>query len=223
MKHHAKSVALLLFGFISFSSHASIIFDVTNTLDVNCAGSPHGLWTNSDLVGGNCSNYFSMEGTFTLYNDDADNANWYAVLSSTAINPQNTNADVNLTFSGFQDSWSPYKQEDGAPYNPSTMDFFTNILGTIDIAGTSYDFDSFVGDYVFQYGEGANAKDENEYGASAWIQSADISSHHWDINLTLTPSLGDFVVEVPEPSPLLLYTLAILSFVMAKKWKISKM
>lgn len=211
MKHTYNLAVILICGFITCSTQASVIYDVTDTSVINCSGAPHGLWTSGDISGGSCSNYFSIGGLFTLHNDDANSDNWYATLESTATNPQNVNADINLTFTGFEDAWGSYKQEGGAPYNPATMDFFTDVLGTIDISGTTYDIDSFVGSHAFQYGQGANAKDANEFGASAWVQSADINSHHWDLNLTFIPQLNpDLTAEIPEPSSLLLFGLALL-------------
>ncbi len=209
MKIFFKSVLLLACSLIALSSQASVIYGVTNTSKVNCTGAAHGLWTNSDISGGSCSNYFSIDGTFTLNNDDADSANWTAILDATALNPQSISADIYLTFSGFNDTWGTYKQEGGAAYDAATMDFFSGVMGTIDIDGTEYDIDRFVGNYAFQFGEGANAKDENEFGGSAWIQSDDMNSHHWDFNLTFT--------EVPEPSSILLFGLGMFGFSLARK------
>ncbi len=211
-----KPAALLICSFLSYSSHASIIYDVFDTSKTNCAGAAHGLWTNTDIAGGTCSNYFSIDGKFTLFNDDADSTNWYATLSSTATNPQNVTANIDLIFTGFEDSWAGYKQETGAPYNPATMDFFSAVSGTIDILGTSYDIDSFVGPHAFQYGDGANAKDADKFGGSAWIQSPDITSHHWDLNLVFAAPPGPSV-EIPEPSTLLLFGLAFLGLVSFRK------
>lgn len=194
---------------VTFSTQAAVVYGVTNTSVTGCSGAPHGLWTNSDFGGGSCSNNFSIDGTFTLHNDDADSANWYGILEATAANPQNISAAINLTFSGFQDASANYKQENGAPYNAATMDFFTAVLGEIDISGTTYAIDSFVGSYTFQYGEGANAKDKNEFGASAWIQSSDMSSHHWDLNLTLS--------EVPLPAGVWLFGSALIGLGVVKR------
>ena len=211
-----KSIAKLAVGltsFVALSAQAYMQYDVTNTSRVNCSGSPHGLWTNNAIGGGSCSNYFSIDGTFTLYNDDADQSNWYATLDADATNPQGATADIDLTFGGFLDDLSGtsyvYKQEGGAPYSAADMDFFTSITGSIDVGTSTYTFNNMVGNHVFQYGLGANAKDPDEFGGSAWIMYNNTKSDHWDLNLTFTP--------VPEPGTLALFGLGALGLAASRR------
>ncbi len=203
-----RKLALILASLAMVSSAQALqVYNVTDTSVVNCSGASHGLWTNNDIGGGSCSNYFSIDATFTLFNDDADTANWYAELIGSATNPQSVSADINLTFSTWSDaltSGQTYKKEGGAAYNPATMDFFADIEGIISIAGTDYLFGNMVPGYTFQYGLGANAKDPNEFGGSAWIQSPNMTSGHWDLNLTLTP--------VPIPAAIWLFGSALMGF-----------
>jgi hypothetical protein len=205
-----------MISLLAIPAYATTVYNVSSTSVVNCSGSEHGLWTDSDITGGSCSNYFDIQddSTFTIFNDDADSNNWYAELDMTALNPQGLEADIFLTLTGYSQALpvgGTYKQEGGALYNPATMDFFSSVLGIIGINGASYDIDGFVGDYAFQYGLGANAKSASEFGGSAWIQScsdshvivsACMTSDHWDLNLTFS--------EVPEPASLVLMSIGLL-------------
>ena len=197
------------------SAQAVVTYDVSSTSVTNCSGSPHGLWTNSEF-GGACGNFFDIQsGTqFTLFNDAADKSTWTATLSGTAVNPQSKTATIDLFFSGFQETSVHYKQEGGVAYDPGAdspdLDFFTNVRGIINIDGTDFAIDRFVGDYTFQFGMGGNAKSATELGGSAWIQG-DFNSHHWDLNLKFA--------EVPEPSTLALFGLGILTMAGMRKRK----
>lgn len=201
---------------LSMGAGASVIYSVHDTSVENCYGAPHGLWTNRDVYGGRCANYFSIDGTFTLYNDSHDKRDWYGHLEAKAVNPYHKEAKIDLTFKGFRDHWW-YKQEGGAVYDHENVDFFTRVKGYIDIEGWRFDIDNFVWRYAFQFGKGANAKDPYEHGASAWIQSCGdryyngkcMRSHHWDLNLKFA--------KVPEPAGLLLLAFGLLNFALIRR------
>ena len=206
-----RILACLIF---SLPSSATVIYNIGSTSKVNCTNSPHGLWTNSEIGGNSCSNYFDIEGTFTIFDDDADSSNWTAKLIATASNPQGLEAIFDLVLSGFAEAHDPYKKEDGVSYHhhtdPNTglaapenadIDFFTAILGKITIDSSVFDINDMVGDYAFQFGLGANAKVATEFGGSAWILGN--YSDHWDLNLTFTAT--------PEPATLALIVLGVAS------------
>ena len=217
-----KSIAVLALTFLfTGSAHAAMIFDVSNTSVVNCGNAPHGLWTNRDFSG-DCANYFSISGTLKI---DGDKGH----LIATAKNPQGLEADIDLWFSNHYNGLPPgytYKREGGAAYH-SGMKFFTAVKGTIGIGDYDYTINQFVVNgsekYAFQYGLGANAKNPNEYGGSAWIQSVNLpacgalteaeycgmKSHHWDLNLKLT--------KVPEPGTAALLGLGLVGLAIARR------
>jgi hypothetical protein len=211
MRQTAFRLAVLL-PIIAIASHASatVKYDVRSTSVVNCDSAPHGLWTNSDMSGGDCANYFNIYGLLEIDNLASDSSYWTATLTGAAANPASDGdvAVLDLYLSGFVESNDPYKEEDGAAYTPTDdglladpvnndIDFFTNISESIVINGDSYDITHYVGDYAFQFGRGANAKSPTEFGGSAWIQSADMTSDHWDLNLTFLPPSIPTVVPAP--------------------------
>ena len=193
-----KAFGALLFAVaLPASASTSVVYNVSDSSVNNC--SPHGLWTNQDFGGSRCANYFSIEGTLVMEGDNSQ-----AVLVATAVNPDNRVANISLTFSDFAETHT-YKQEGGIAWSPATdgandIDFFTSVVGTIEVDGEVYTIDSFVDPYAAQFGIGANAKDPEAMGASAWIQGT-MNSHHWDLNLNLQ--------SVPEPAAFALLGLGI--------------
>lgn len=179
---------------VGVGAHAAVIYQVSDTTRVNCAGAPHGLWTNTDMGSPSCNaNFFSIQEGTTL-TIDGDNAE----LSGSARNPNGVIAQISLTFSNHVETYN-YKKEGGIAWSPMDdtpdIDFFTKVLGTISIDDAVYKIDGFAGGFGFQYGLGANAKVADAFGGSAWITSsvgcqdksryACMRSHHWDLNLDL--------------------------------------
>lgn len=199
-------------------AQAGMVFSVSDTSVVNCSDAPHGLWTGSDIGGGDCSNYFSIEsGYFTVNDDDT------GTLKAKANNPDGLMANIDLGFGGFSDTLPEglsYKQEGGGGYDPATddpnVDFYQTIWGTITIDGYEFSINEIVDGYAFQFGQGANAKDASEFGASAWIvptlggdYTESSLSSHWDLNLKLT--------KVPEPGTLAMLLAGLLSLVVIRR------
>lgn len=184
---------------------SNVTYAITYQVSDATSGSsyPHGLWTSQDIQTGSGSPYFSIDGLLNIDDSDINPNNWSATLVAKATNPQGLEADINLAFNNWVTDYN-YKQEGGLPYNSANVDFFTSVLGTITIDNKTYDIDAFAGGFGFQYGLGANAKNPNAFGASAWVQScqngtngACMKSHHWDLNLNLTP--------VPIPGAVFLF------------------
>lgn len=228
-------IVAMFTGVLSPIALADVIYDVSDTSVVNCSSAPHGLWTNNDTGGGSCSNYYSMQAgsTLTIFNNDPNQANWTAALSATAENPNGVIATINLNFSQFLET-STFKAESGnGSYssNPGAfdsvdlasasnvdIDFFKTISGTIafsDVTNVNVSVNpisivSMVGNYSLQFGMGANAKSASEFGASAWIQTEDMTGNdHWDLNLKLAA--------VPAPSMLILLSIALLNLGLVRR------
>ena len=201
VKMLSRSLAFFAFMGVVLSAKAATVYQVGDAT-TDCAGAAHGLWTNQDYTGSSCANYFSIDGTLTIDGETE------AVLVATATNPDGVVASINLVFTEWVDDFN-YKVENGAATSEN-VDFFTNVLGTITIGSDTFDVDGFAGGFAFQFGLGANAKDADVFGASSWIQTctdgidgACMQSHHWDLNLNLTP--------VPVPAAAWLFGSALMS------------
>ena len=222
--------ALSSAAFFGATSANAVVYDVTDAQTARCGG--HGLWTNREFGrrAQKCNNFFSIEGTLEVENSSADTDDWFAALEAVAVNPQGLEATINLIFGGWENEWK-YKKEGGesnpdlSQTAPEGIDFFTTVRGTIEIDNVFYNIDSFVDGYAFQYGPGANAKDADAFGASAWIDtkghwfwgcnefsyrgySKGCIDKHWDLNLTLKNDVN----EVPIPGTLVLFGTALFGF-----------
>ncbi|WP_247711106.1 PEPxxWA-CTERM sorting domain-containing protein [Qipengyuania vesicularis] len=188
------------------ASAAETVYDVS---DAN--GEVHGLWTNG-LFGANSvdpANYFSIASALFTLDDlgDMDPNTFSATFAGTAVNPDGYVAVFNLALSDWHDTPDgsfQYKTEQGANYDPTLdipdIDFFTGGSGTIDIYDDMNNLlysltidtsDPFRDPTAWQYGPGANAKDDEELGASAWVNTNELPQH-FDFNVGLSA--------VPEPS-----------------------
>ncbi len=201
--------SMMLLALVISPAKADIIFNVTSTgpTGSGCdATAPHGLWTNQDIPGAACSNYFDFDqGTTLTIFDSGAPSTWTARLQGTASNEEG-DAVIDLLFSNFTDNHLlvDYKPPVGSG-NPADWLFFRNVLGsiTIDYAENEEEdpadflINGMVNNFGLQIGMGANDKTP-VFGASAWI-TGDMQSHHWDLNMDLT------LASVPEP-----FTLALL-------------
>jgi hypothetical protein len=213
---------------ISGVAQASEVYFVQSTSVVDCGGTAkHGLWTGQqNFSGGTCGNYYDISGTFTLNNDAPSTTGWTGSIVATAINPQGVTATVNIALSNFAET-AQYKTEGGVTYDQNTdtpdIDFFQTIGGTISIDdGTStvvYNVDGPAGGYSFQWGQGGNAKDANEFGGSTWLLMSNLNgaplSGHWDLNLAF--SSPPTSTEVPEPGMVAVFGFGLLGLGLARR------
>lgn len=190
-------------------------YQVSSTSVVNCAGAPHGLWTNDYVLdpGGSCANYYDISGTFRILDDGA--GNWSGHLDATATNPGpgSTSALIDMWFADYATTGT-WKQETSNP-EPADAEYFHSIsagstIKFVEDDGDEYLFDAFelVAPYSLQIGTGGNNKDPSEFGASAWFMAGmtdgdfvRLRDKHWDLNLT-------FEVPLPATLPLLCIGLA---------------
>lgn len=215
-----------IFGCSVDVANAGVIasYEVT---DYNGGTGGHGLWTQNAPK----PNSFSIaSGTFQILSSGASLTPSSGTLGFTAFNSGGLKAVADLTLTGWHDALTGsllYKKESGRSYDPANQDFFSGISGDIeifDVASSTLIDTVSIGRYVhpsatsmhtFQYGLGANAKNPNEFGGSAWVQTdasgitfdgTQGATHHWDLNLAFVsspppPPNGS----VPEPASLALW------------------
>jgi len=209
----------------SFMANASIIveYDLSN---FDGGTGKHGLTTSQSFTE---NNFNILSGMFVV--SDL-NGLISGVLTAKTVNSQGFMGIVNLTLTGFEESANTsnlmYKQEFGkleasivdesnqlAASNNSDIDFFMFLAGTIDI----FDENNILVETremmnccepVFQFGNGANAKNPTEFGASAWINDSKEMDGHWDINVALSSRVSVQAVSEPLVFILFAFTAAVL-------------
>ncbi len=191
-----SAAAVAVVAMPASASAAVLVYHATN---YTSGPGKHGLWTNSLNSGPDRFYEFQNDMIFTVDTDTGTGS-----LTGTAINPSDAVAEINIMLGGFLETTNgsafQYKQEGGGAYDPLTdtpdVDFFTTASGSITIDGTQFDLRSnpFANNYAFQWGQGANAKN-NDFGGSSWLLVEDSNNRslaHWDVNFNLTA--------VPEPA-----------------------
>ena len=168
----------------------------------NFGNAAHGLYT----FGAYNPQAFTIDALFTVFDN---NGHITATLDGSLANA-NHSGTINLDFDDWRDNFN-YKVEGGANNGGINADFFVDISGTININNTQFSISNCDQcGYAFQYGLGANAKNPNELGASAWIQHAGhTGTQHWDLNVGFSA--------VPEPGILMLISLGLIGLVLNKR------
>lgn len=222
-----KSLIAILTLLASITANAGVIaqYEVTDYTNPNGTPGKHGLWANGTFSG--AERFFSISsGTFTIFDD------YTATFDAIAVNSSGYTADIDLSLSGFLET-ADYKKENGkdpsdivddplalAGPNNEDVDYFEVLAGDITISSVAGIFGTYSMEncckYQFQFGVGANAKNPNEMGASAWIGFNDGNPNtrpgkdgHWDINVGL--------VAVSEPGTLALLGLGLIGLAAARR------
>lgn len=239
MKYLAKLLSLSVL-LVSMGAQAIIInYNVHDANNNSGNTTGHGLYTfGKDSTGS--AKYSIQSGTVFSINTESETA----TLIGSAVNSQGLTAIINLNFSNLVET-NAYKTESGASYNPAIndianvlagagngdIDFFQTISGVITINGftsgdssrqfaisTCTDCPNVNQQFGLQFGDGANAKNNSEFGGSAWVGVGDTpnKASHWDLNLRFTPGLSTSVA-VTEPSIIALFTMALFGLIFNRR------
>lgn len=213
MKTINKLLTIIATGLISTSLYAIPV--ATNSFSVydaagNCTGGDHGLWTNTLNAGtSGCNDYYSFQtgSILTEYFDNDTNLRT-AILTATALNPDNILATINIEFGDYTTTQAPVKN----PFNVDTSGwyYYQSILASnINVDGNDYTV-AMTGGYALQIGIGANDKSSDIFGGSVWVtpSGGNYSGGHWDLNM----EFGAGTTTVPEPSIMLLLLSGMLGF-----------
>jgi hypothetical protein len=188
----------------AFAANAGIStlaqYDVT---DFNGGNGAHGLSTGSSFS----NNQFGIDfGKFTILDN---NGTLSATFKAEATNSHGFKAVIDLDLSEFEELTSnvQYKVENGKQESAivenlsdlaselnEDVDYFQVLSGTIEVfdaANISQGIRNMMNccePIVFQFGNGANAKNATEFGGSAWINTTQTNVGHWDINVAFNPT-----------------------------------
>ncbi len=197
-----KIIISALIAYFSLSTAQAGIVAQYKVSNYNFGNAAHGLYT----FGAYKPQTFTIDALFTVFEN---NGHITATLDGSLTNA-NHSGTINLDFDDWRDNFN-YKVEGGANNGGVNADYFVDISGTINIDANQFSISNCVQcGYAFQYGLGANAKNPNEFGASAWIQHAgQTGTQHWDLNLGFTA--------VPEPGVLLLMSLGLIGLGLSKR------
>jgi len=194
--------ALMIFtGTAANAASITNIWAVSDTAQVDCGGSAHGMWTNTLNLGASaCNDYYSINAgsTFTEYDDGT------AVLNATATNPDGYVADISVSFSDYSDTHAGTVKTGGGPELASWY-FYESFTGVITIDSVDYTV-GILGDTSMQIGDGANDK-TSAFGGSTWmsVSGGGYTGGHWDLNLDFTA--------VPVPAAVWLFGSGLLGLV----------
>jgi hypothetical protein len=195
------TLLVMLMATASSAATVTNIWAVSNTGQINCGTSPHGLWTNTLNLGADaCNDYFSFNtgSTFTEFDDGT------AVLAATATNPDGFVADIDITFGSYSPTHSPVKTG-GGPELASWYFYESIVSGGITVDSVNYSL-AMAGGYALQIGDGANDK-TGVFGASVWLlpTGGTYNGGHWDLNMDFSP--------VPVPAAVWLFGSGLLGLV----------